>query len=408
MQDDLAGKALYPLADLVSAADFPLSVVIADQTRYAALFARFYYSDVDFYFQDDAPAADVELIVEGALAIPLPGLDDCQLRFMSPIPGWTHLRGSLMLGAAPICTIHEASITLELPSAILSDVAAGGRASVTLSSGILISSSGLNLVNVAGATLPPSRLLGTDIIVQARGVRPLLGQGGTDDVLPAMTGVEFDQLSLEIPLSFIARADQTRLVFDTDAARIDSSGFSGSLHVTAQDFPTVLGGRCLALPFEFRQLHFDVESNRLDAFSITIALRLPALEEQDTPAWMSVTLDLDRNNQVLTAGLEAPLILGLGRDHVRPVRRRQLRSIGHSRWHADLAERIDLARGCADRVPAFSHGNAIRSDRQRHGAWSARNRGRRSSCHRHCQWRWRYRRLAVGNHRNGPSLGRAA
>lgn len=315
MSNDLAGKALYPLADLIAAAAFPLAQIIAP-AQYAALFSRFYYSDVDAYVEDDQLITDVELFCEGMLGFPVPGLDGFHLVFNSPAPGWTRLRASLVRGDDPACMIYAASVALQVPETILKNSAASGPAAITVSSDIVLSSAGISFVNFAGASLGPARLLNTDIVIAATGVRPILSVDDAEDAeLDSLDfrGLEISRLSVEVPLAFLKLADQGTFTCELIGARIDNTGFTGAVQVEAGGLLSSITGQYLTLPFEFRQFRLDIEQNHFNAFSITIAIRLAALESASTENWLRLNFGLDNNHRVVSAALEAPLVLSLGR-----------------------------------------------------------------------------------------------
>lgn len=312
MNDDLAGKALYPLGGLINATQFPLASLLQAQ-QYASLFGRFYYADADSYIEDDVLYTDVELLYEGTLALPLPGLPGFELVFASLAPGWTRLRASLALGDDPSCIFRGASVALKVPPALLQDPTTGAGAQINLSSDILIASAGIHFVNNSGATLGPARLLGSDLVAKASGVRPLVAESDDDAILPALEGIEFGLLSVQFPSTFLRLADQGNLKFTVGAARIDNAGFTAAVQVEADGLLPPITGQYLALPFEFRQFRLDIEQNHFNAFFITIAIRLAAFETAGTENWLRLNFGLDRNHRAVSAALEAPLVLSLGR-----------------------------------------------------------------------------------------------
>lgn len=114
MSYDLTGRALRPLTDLITHAEFPLAEYLP-----AELFADLYYTDSQASQQHDGLHLALRLAVEGELALGPPGVPGLALVVGAGGTGWTSLPVELVVGPEPRATLEEVPLTLRVDRTLL-------------------------------------------------------------------------------------------------------------------------------------------------------------------------------------------------------------------------------------------------------------------------------------------------
>ena len=246
---DVVGRAIYPLSDLISAADFPFAEYIRSDV-FPTVFDRLYYTEASAYEQDGNVVFDLHLVFEGELDLAPPGCDAFALVFGSADEEWTAIHLELTIGPEFAATIHEATVGIRMLDQVLSDVDSGRPALIEFQGDLVFSPEGIVFENATGASLGPAYLCGTKIIVEADDVRPVFGVIDpplfiTDD---AFQGLTFDQLAVTIPPEYLTTDPGQSLQIEITECAISTSGFTGSTSVESPDPANPVQERSSAFP----------------------------------------------------------------------------------------------------------------------------------------------------------------
>jgi hypothetical protein len=285
---DLTGRALRPLGELLAVADLPLAEFLPPELLQAT-FDRVYFTEADASFLEDNLVLTVRLAIEAEIALAPPGTDAVQLVLCSGGPGWTSILAEIVLGPDFSITLREVTVGLRVAKEILEDAATHQPAEISVTADIRFSPSGIEVSNGTGAALPPAKLCGTNIIVEAQDVRPVFGAIEPPDFLldqPDFQGIALTQLKVKLPDEIHSDAGSEIDITLTNAA-IGTTGFTGQVKVdTPPGNPKT--GTILGFPFRFRQFTLDIQQNAFVDVSFGADVRLATFEENGgPPKWVA-------------------------------------------------------------------------------------------------------------------------
>ncbi|MDP8930509.1 MAG: hypothetical protein M3O70_18555, partial [Actinomycetota bacterium] len=118
MSYELAGRALYPLAELLTQQDFPLTDLVAEDDL-ATVFDGLYYTDAEAFANEDGLNLLLRLAFDGELRLTLPGLAGVSLVAGSSGTGWTSLQTEFVLGPGASAALREMPIALRIDRSLL-------------------------------------------------------------------------------------------------------------------------------------------------------------------------------------------------------------------------------------------------------------------------------------------------
>jgi hypothetical protein len=288
MAYDVAGRALYPLADLLSASDFPLADFIPSDAL-ATVFDRLYYCDATVYERGVNTVFDVHLVFEQELVLAPPGCESFALVFASAGADWTALHLQLMIGPDFSAAIREATVGIRIADSVLRDVATGMAAVIEFQGDLIFGAGGITFENATGASLPPAYLCGTKLVVQAADVRPVFG---IYDPPPFVTdesfqGLTFERLAVTIPAEYLQTDPGQNLQIVIDQCAIGTTGFTGAVSAESPDPLNPVTGSVLGFPMRFRRFGLDIRQNAILDASLKLEVRIAALEENNVPKWIA-------------------------------------------------------------------------------------------------------------------------
>jgi len=298
---DVDGRALHPLADVLAAAEFPLTGLLP-----AGAFDRIFYLSSDAAFDEDVLVLALELAFEGELALTPPGDSVFSFALGSATAGWTGIRAMLTLGAEPSILLEEVTVAVRLRADVLRDVTTGGPAAIIVAADLRVTPDGLTLERFAGAGLAPAYVADTEIVVRADRVRPVFGMidppGWLED-REDFRGLAIDELSVTLPGKYLTTEPGADLQLKLAQAAIDGDGFSGAVSALA-DPEHPVRGTLFGFPFRFRALELDIQRNAVRAGRLAVDLRLTPLETGGREKWIALDVGFAAGRQV-SAGLSA-------------------------------------------------------------------------------------------------------
>jgi hypothetical protein len=295
---EVEGRALYPLGDVLAATDFPLVSMLP-----AGAFEGIYYLSAEAAFDENALVVMFELAFEGELALTPPGSDAIALVLNSAGVGWTGLRATVTIGAAPSILLEEVTLGLRLRGDILRDVGTGGPASVVVTADLRVSADGFTLERFEGATLKPAYVADTRIVVEATDVRPVFGPINPPGWLserPDFHGLAIDRLAVTLPDEYLHSDPGAELRIELREAAIDADGFTGRLAATA-DAQHPVTGTLFGFRYRFRTFALDIDRNTVLTARLGVDLRLTPLEKAGEEKWIAIDVGFAAGGQVSAA-----------------------------------------------------------------------------------------------------------
>ena len=290
MAFDLTGRALYPLGDLITSADFPLAEFIP-VGAINAVFDRFSYTDANVYLDGSNLIIDVQLVWEGELSLAPPGTDAVALVVGSAGVGMTTAHAHLVLGPDFSLSLRELSVGLRVSDSVLKDVASGGPAEISVTGDVTFANGRITITGAPGANLPPAYVCGTEIVVEATDVRVVFGPVDPPEFIgdqEDFQGLTFEKLAVSIPSKYLELDPGSSLTLQITDAAIGTTGFTGAVAVDA-DPAQPISGKLLGVPFRFRQFRLDIQQNAIIDASLGADVRLEALED-GAQKWVGVDL----------------------------------------------------------------------------------------------------------------------
>lgn len=298
MTIDIEGRALYPLAEQLTADQFPLSGLLPEGALDGIYFLSAWAS-----MESGALVVSYELVFEGELALTPPGSDVLSLVLGSAGTGWTGVRATVRIGPQPSILLEGVTLALRLREDVLRDVATGGPASVTVTADLRVGSDGISLEGFDGASLAPAYVADTKIVVEAAKVRPVFGgidPPGWLSGRPDFEGLAVDMLAVTLPAEYLATEPGADLRLELSQAAIDADGFSGRM-TAAADPAHPIAGHLFGFPFRFRAFALDIERNAVRAARLAVDVRLAALEDAGQERWIGVDLGFAAGGRVAAA-----------------------------------------------------------------------------------------------------------
>jgi len=288
---NLEGRSLYPLGDLIATADFPL----AEFLPVAAIndvFDRFSYADASVYQDGPNIVIDAQFVWEGELSLSPPGTDAVALVVGSAGVGLTTVRGLLVLGPDFSLTLKGLSIGLRVSPSVLKRVDNGAAAEIAVTGDVTFANGQITVNGFTDASLPPSYLCGTEIVVEAAKVRVVFGPVDPPEFLADQEdfqGLTFEKLSVSIPSKYLELDPGSTLTIEIANAAIGTTGFTGAVSVGAIPANPVKG-KLLGFPFRFRSFRVDIQQNAIVEASLGVDVRLEPLEDGGTQKWVGIDL----------------------------------------------------------------------------------------------------------------------
>ena len=291
----LLGKALYPLADLIPLADFPLAELIpADSLQ--AVFDRFYYSHAVAQTVGDNLVLDVTLEIEGEIALSLPGSEAFAIVLAYGGPGWSTFRLHLVIGPQFEFSLRQVTLGLRVSPDVLKDVATGGPSVITVAADCSLSASGLRIDNFVGPTLQPAYVAGTEVIVSANDVRPVFSDDSIPeflDVSPGFRGLALRDVAVQIPSRYLQTPPGAGLDIRLEGAGIGTTGFTGRVRVESANLVNPVRGTLFGFPFRFSFFELDIRENAILALGLEADVRLEAFEDGPQEKWVRIGVAWD-------------------------------------------------------------------------------------------------------------------
>lgn len=290
MAFDIEGRALYPLGDLISTADFPLAEFLP-AAALGEVFDRFSYTDATVHQDGPNLVIDAQFVWEGELSLAPPGTDAVALVVGSAGVELTTAHAQLVLGPDFSLTLRELSIGLRVSPDILEDVDSGEPAEISVNGDVTFADGRITLEGFTDASLPPSYLCGTEIVVEAARVRVVFGPVDPPEFIgdqEDFQGLTFEKLSVTIPSKYLELDAGSSLTLEITDAAIGTTGFTGAVAVDADPAHPVTG-KLLGFPFRFRQFRLDIQQNAILEASMGVEVRLEALED-GAQKWVGVDL----------------------------------------------------------------------------------------------------------------------
>lgn len=287
---NLEGRALYPLGDLISTADFPLAEFIP-VGAINEVFDRFSYTDATVYQDGPNLVVDAQFVWEGELSLSPPGTDAVALVIGSAGVGLTTAHAQLVLGPDFSLTLKDLSIGLRVSPNILKDVDSGDPAEISVTGDVTFADARITLNGFTDASLPPAYLCGTEVVVEATKVRVVFGPVDPPEFLEDQEdfqGLTFEKLSVSIPSKYLELDPGSSLTIEITNAAIGTTGFTGAVAVDADPAHPVTG-KLLGFPFRFRQFRLDIQQNAILEASMGVDVRLEPLED-GAQKWVGVDL----------------------------------------------------------------------------------------------------------------------
>ncbi|MGY8684665.1 hypothetical protein Q2941_43975 [Bradyrhizobium sp. UFLA05-153] len=289
------GKALYPLADLVQLADFPLVELISPDAL-QSVFGRFFYSHAVASTIGDNLVLDLAIEIEGEIALSLPGSEVIAIVLAYGSPGWTSQRLRLVVGPEFEFSLRQITLGLRVSSEVLKDVATSGPSVILATADFSYSTAGLRIENLAGPTLAPAYVAGSEVIVSATDVRPVFSEDGIPDYLdvpPEFRGLALRDVAVQIPSHYLQMNPGTNLEIRIAGAGIGTTGFTGKTRVDSADLAAPVTGSLFGFPFRFSLFELDIRENAILALGLETDLRLEIFENGTDQKWVRITVAWD-------------------------------------------------------------------------------------------------------------------
>lgn len=201
MAYDLTGKALYPLSDLLTKAEFPLAEYVPEEALESVLEGLF-YTDAEAYSTTDGYHLSLRLAFEGEMALSPPGLPIVVVAGAAG-SGWTSLKVDFLIGPEPSATLSDVPLTLRVDREILRPLKLGtdevdpDATDLDIACGdvdLEISDRGLELNLSAALTIPRCMVGSTGVLLNVGSARWLTP---TSENLPTKAPSGFTGLFLD-------------------------------------------------------------------------------------------------------------------------------------------------------------------------------------------------------------------
>jgi hypothetical protein len=281
MAYDLSGRALYPLSDLIDAAEFPLGDLLVG----TGIFDSIYYTDAEAYGDGDNYVFSGRLAFESELVLRVPGTEAVELVIASGGQGWSSFEVELVIGPQPSLALVEVPLALRFSKDVLKDKETGGPAEIELAATVRLGGDlGLSIETTDSLSLKKCEIAGSGVTLEAKGVTWNFTPGET---LPEAVGaglqgefigLAFQETTVGLPADIV---DGPQLSFEHCC--IGTGGFTGGISLTFQTPPGCkLGGFSIELErigvrfFRSRLVLGEIEAvvKNLDFFDTDVAVDL--------------------------------------------------------------------------------------------------------------------------------------
>jgi hypothetical protein len=307
MPYDVEGRALTPLGELVGIVDFPLAEFLPPDAV-ATVFDSLYFTEAIAWSDGPNLVINIQLLFEGELALKPPATDLIALVFGSAGPGWTAISAEIVIGPDCSIALREATVGLRISPDVLSDVATGAPAEISISADVRFApSTGIVIENYTGASLDPAYLCGTGIIVEADDVRPIFGLINPPAFLADredFQGFAFERMAVTIPSEYLQTDPGAELEISISEATIGTTGFTGRVALASADLAHPVAGTFLGFPFRFRTFALDIQQNSILDAALGLDLRLEPLEDGASQKWVGIDVSFGSGGS-LSAALSA-------------------------------------------------------------------------------------------------------
>jgi hypothetical protein len=286
MAYELAGRAIYPLSQLLSDQELPFVSYIPDDVL-EQVFQGINYTDAEAYVTADGLHFNLRLAFEGELALSPPGLSGFALLAGAAGDGWTSVPTAFVIGPEPSAELLEMPLTLRIERSLLkpmisrTEIGTGLGVDLSLGSiGFRLNPHGFDIDATTAVEIPLCMIGDSGVLLEASDVifhlsstinlpEPAKALGLTAD----WRGVYIRSATLWLPEA-LGRLAPERLAL-TDGV-IGSGGFSGSVTLDwAQAFPADLFGIEVGLD----HLGVTFTTNKLTQFDLRGSLSFPALKD---------------------------------------------------------------------------------------------------------------------------------
>ena len=295
MSLDISGSSLTPLAELISAADFPLFEFIPS-VQTTGLFQTLHVARHSLIIVGDNLEIDCCLVFPGEISFGLPGGDSFAFVLGSAGPGWTAVRMELTVGPDFRLELKDLTCGLRFAPEVLRDPATGAGAILEFGGTLTIDVDGLRMSDFTGASLPKSAVAGTAVLVEASAVTLVLDGDDRPAFLAEQEdfrGVAFSSLAVTIPPdAFDLGPGQTLDLTIVDGA-VGTTGFTGRC-AFAMGAGQPVAGRFLGFEGALRAFELDVMENALVACGLVVDVKLAGLEENGRPKWVRLDAGFDQ------------------------------------------------------------------------------------------------------------------
>ncbi|MCP5028820.1 MAG: hypothetical protein GY929_21315 [Actinomycetia bacterium] len=324
---DLSGRALYPITDLLDATAIPFGGVL-DAAASSDFISRIWVGDHHAFTDGDNVVIELELGIQGALEVDLPG-DIVSIVMAGGPAGWTDLDARVIIGPDASLTLFGVTLALRFDESALRDVATDGPADITIAADLTFSANGVALAVAEGATLDPATVADTAIIVEADNVLPVFGPIPAPYYAPDVAnakGLAADRLAISIPPEYLGpdeNGDGLRFELEDFWAGTDGISTSASVIVDADHDdsvpdddedgtgPAVLTeaptGTIFGVDYRFRRFDLDIVTNTVNAALLGLDVLLERTDDDNETTTTPIELEgRFQAGGIIGVGLEIP------------------------------------------------------------------------------------------------------
>ena len=312
MPDELMGKALIPIAEIIdtnNVEEFPLAAFLAyiSSAQWEDFLSEIFLVDYIVSYDADNLVIEATLAFLGEIALELPGGSALALILASAEEGWTTIHANFVLGPDSGLYLDGATFGVRFGTEILADVETGKPAEIKLSGNIHFSSNGILIdFNNGGLQLAPAYVCGTEIRVEINDLIPIFKNKSSisSDLDANFYGIVFKEMGLIIPSEYLGMDNDLFLSLEDGA--IGTTEIKGTLilekglfiHPPGVDsFGLVLGGGD-SKSFKFHVDFCQNEPFRLCIENIEVVIRIdanvlrPLKPDTDTADFSIESLDI--------------------------------------------------------------------------------------------------------------------